>query len=251
MGYIDYPFIITLFSSVFIILLGVWVFLNNRKSTTNILFTFFCIFVSWWGLMNYLSINVSTDSMLSFIRLSVFTGIPHTILFYFFIKTFPYEKINLNKKWFYSVIFFTCMAMFLSLTPFMFSSLNIKDGVVTPIVEPGILLITFIILGGLILGIINFFKRYKGLKVKEDKKTWRLIGVGFFITLGLLVSVNFFGTIIFSDTSLIPISPLFVIPFIILIGYTILRHGALGIREITTDFFVIFFFTIFKLLFYF
>ena len=73
--------------------LGFVVFFSNRKSATNKTFFVFAIITGLWGLLNYLSYQVSNIAVAFwFLRLEIFLAVWHTLFIFNLFYIFPREK---------------------------------------------------------------------------------------------------------------------------------------------------------------
>ena len=231
-----------LFSSIFILSLGVLVWYHRRHSATNIIFLSFCFAVSLYTIINYLSFSAESTWALLLVRLTIFSAVPHTVLFFLFVRTFPSDVFNLDNRHLILILFLTLCAMILCVTPFVFKEIIIQSNGLppVPVVRGGMGIVMFVIVGGALLGIVEYFRKFKTLHDRFDRQHLKLIGSGFLITLILLIIFNLFGPVIFHVTTTIPFSPIFILPFILLSGYAVLRNNALGVKVIYTEFFVLF-----------
>lgn len=231
----SFDFQVAFLSAIATIGLGAVAWLHNRRSASHIIFIFFCIMVAAWDIANYVSLHASQEEALLWVRLTLFTAIPHSVLFFLFIHTFPNPRITLRPKYIYPIILVTFAALAVSLTPLLFSKVYFENGRPIPVVGPGMILVAGVIIGGVLLGGGFLWKRLRLPQSSVEKRQWRFIAVGFALMFFLLIVFNLLATIFFQNTSLIPLSPLFLLPFVLLTTYAIVRHGFLDIKLIATE----------------
>ena len=218
------------------LILGFVIFFGDSKSHTNKLFFAQTIVLSVWSLVNYLSYRVTNpQDALLLVRLVLFFAVPNSIIFFFLVHTFPSAKIT-AKPWVVKLlIVFTCITMILTLTPFVFSGVNIiSGGAPEPIVAPGILL--FFITAVLSIPVSLFLLIKKFMKAKDETRPpLRLLLIGVVIMFASIVLFDFVLPTIFHNTRFIPLSAVFTFPFVAFTAYAIVKHHLLNIKVITTE----------------
>lgn len=224
----------TLISSFSIFFLGIIVYFHNRKSVTNILFFFISLSTVAWAIANFFSLTVSSEEILLWIRLVLFFAVPHTVLFFAFIYNFPHERLVFNKKTFSAILFLLLITMVATISPYVFSDVEIINDVVVP--QPGILmpLFAFVVLGSLVSALILMVRKYIAAQ-NTDKKRWRFMLIGTSLSYILLILTNFVFVILFQNTFFIIFGPLFMLPTFIGMSYAILRHQLLNIKAIAAE----------------
>jgi len=92
-------FLIGVFTSLTLIILGLFIFFKNRKSATNLCFTFLTFVLAGWTFINYFSLHSPTEELTLFwIRAVMFiTSFMGPALF-LLLYIFPKEKLKLKKK---------------------------------------------------------------------------------------------------------------------------------------------------------
>jgi signal transduction histidine kinase len=227
------------------ILLGLTVLIRNRKSATNILFFLLNIDIALWSVTNYFSLNpIMGVPVIIWMRLVMFLAIPQAVLFFLLIDTFPKTKICLSKPAFIGVIIASILAMGVAISPFLFTEIGIKNGISSPNPGPGMLLFVPVAIGSLIAGIVTLIKKY--VKSSGIEKTQLRFILGGVLTMFLLIiTFNFVLVVFFKNLNFISLSPLYTLPFVAMVTYSVIKHRFLDIglivaRSVTFAIIVIF-----------
>src|SRR4030042_6660973 len=132
-------FIVSLFTAISNIVLGLFVFFKNRKSATNILLFFLTIIIASWTITNYFSLNSPTPEFTLFwIRVVMFLVSPLGPVIFLLIHTFPRIELQIKKQWLIAIILLTVTTAMLAISPYMFTGIEIKQGNIAPVPGPGI-----------------------------------------------------------------------------------------------------------------
>lgn len=235
-------------------ILGFIVFLNNRNSITNQTFLFFSLLTIAYGGFNYVSYQVTKPELILWsLRLTIFFATWHAFSFFQLAYVFPIEKKQFLKK--YKFILFPLVGIIslFTLTPFVFSAIEIlgTEGQASQAKhEPGIALFgltaLLLVLSGIALLITKTIKA-KGV----EKNQFQLISAGTFITFAFLITFNLVLPAAFKNVSLIPLAPIFFLPFILFTAYAIVRYRFLNIKIVATEIltFILAVVTLFEVLF--
>jgi len=130
---------ISLITALVNLVLGLFTYLKNPKSSTNRLFAFLTLEVSLWAIANYLSLHsITADSTLFWIRMVMLISSPIGPAVYLLFRSFPHSHINLKKKYLYGIASLSILCCLLSISPFMFTSVNISNGNIQPTPGPAI-----------------------------------------------------------------------------------------------------------------
>lgn len=235
------------------LIIGILVFVNDRKSQTSIAFGFLNITLSAYLASNYFSIvTVPYEDKLFWVRMTMFFAVFLDTFLYLFIRFFPEKEVYLSKKENFFIAITTSVTAFITLTPFLFSGIEIPPGtnVPNPIVGPGMaifLLSALYYIGGSIFIILKkFFQESDILRRKHLRSI--LFGAG--ITFTSFIVFNLFFTIVYKDAYFVNLTPLFTTVFIIFSGYAILRQGMFNVKIIATELliFSLWFFILFRTL---
>ena len=218
------------------LVLGGIVFYRIRKSASGILFVLLSLNFTVWSIVNYFSLNPPVQGeTLWWVRLVLSTAAPQAVLFALLMHTFPASHIQLKKRWIVTSIVVLGMQIILSVSPYVFTGLKMVGGKFSPIVGWGMIIYMSIMVFFFALGIFWLIQKFLKTPEKERRNLF-IILFGFVSMIVLLLVFLLFAVVFFDNTTFIPISPLFVLPFIVSTGYTLTRQEFLHIRLIATEF---------------
>ena len=224
-------------------ILGFVVFFNNRNSITNRMFLIFSIITIIYGSFNYISYQLSSPPLiLWFLRLTIFFAVWHAFSFFQLFYVFPEEQMKFSKMHRFFFIPLIILTSLLTLTPFVFSGISqvASSGAVTnPERGNGIILFGLVVVTSVIGGIYFLVKKTLHSSAKE-KKRFLIVLTGVLLTFSFLILFNFILPVIFNNLRFLPLTPLFIFPFIICMAYTILRFQFLNIKVISSEILVFF-----------
>src|SRR6185295_4354843 len=205
------------------LILGFIIAFSQRKSITGKLFLALTITISIWSVVNYISYSVTDKQVaLWLVRMVMFFAALMGALFLLLIDAFPGEKLRMKKEYVFFLIFITALTMILSLTPLMFSDVNLKVGQApSPVIGIGIISFIFMPVLAIVLGVIILVKRTLKLTGIE-KNQYRYLLAGVLTMFSLILILDFILPTFFSNTRFIPLSALFTLPFISLTAYAII-----------------------------
>src|SRR3989344_3535228 len=90
---------LSLFTAVTNLILGLFTYYKNPKSSTNRLLAFLDAQISVWAILNYLSLHAPTEAATLFwIRIDMLPGAPMGPTLYLLANTFPGRKINISRS---------------------------------------------------------------------------------------------------------------------------------------------------------
>lgn len=219
------------------VILGFAVFFTDVKSISNRIFLGLALATSVWGSLNYFSYQPN-DPYVSFLFLR--WAIFFAVISSFFTFTFSYVFPSTQKQfpgWFrWRVLPVVATAALATLTPFVFRGISTTapDGHVTGVdVAPGLFLfaltIIFLNIGSLLFLIGKLMSAQTGRKM-----VFRIILMGMFVMLALVVVFNLILPAFFENTRFIPFGALFLFPFIAMTSYAVLRHKLFNIKVTST-----------------
>ncbi len=219
-----------------ITILGFVVFFNNHKSVTNRLFLLFTLASSLWGVANYISYKLSDPVFGALaVRLVMFFAVYQAAVFFLLTYIFPKDKFVFPKwiKYFYLPLVLLVSAT--TLTPLMYSDVIIKEGSTPqPVPAAGMGLFAVVAVSSVLAGLFILFKRIFRTKGTE-KLQFVFLLLGVLLMFGLILVFNFFSTTLFGDSSFVPLSGIFMLPFVLFTFYAISRHELLDIKIFGTE----------------
>jgi len=220
-----------------ITILGFVVFLRNQKSITNQTFFLFALIASLYTTLNFFSYQTSNPgTALWLLRFVIFLATLYSYLLFQLFYTFPKQKIKFSKFYKYILIPIVLLVAILTLTPFVFTGIKelTEHGVPVAKLAPGAaafgLASAYLVIGGLV---ILFRKTIKAAGI--ERKQFEFVLAGALITYLFIIVFNLILPLAFDNTALIPLAPLFTLPFIIFTTYAILRFQLLNIKVIATE----------------
>lgn len=217
------------------LLLGIYVFISGKRKPENRNFSFLILSGALWIFTNFMA-DISLEEMwnLFWSRASLVGPIMAAYFFYRFSLVFP--KIKKTRKiyrWAISII--ALSLIFLSPTKLNISYVYLEKEAFQ--IKPGILYIPFFIyfVSVVILSLFSLFRGYRGFKIVEKIRV-RLIGVGIGISALFGLSANLILPLL-NNTKFVSFGPHFILFFILLTSYAILKQGLFDIKIIATELF--------------
>ena len=218
-------------------ILGSVVYFNNTKSTTSQTFLGFCLLTIFWGSLNYLSYNIHTPELAFWLlRVSIFAATWHAFLLFQLLYVFPQESFkfpNLYEKLLIPLVAVTALLNFTPLTFNHISEVSDNGRIIKIANGPGIILFSLVILGLIIVGIYVFLKKIR--KGSLSPKQVKPITIGIILTFALILTFNFIFPAFLNNPSFIPLGALFIFPFIVGASYSIIKHGLMNVKVISTE----------------
>lgn len=224
-------------ASAIIVILGFIVYFNNKESITNRTFLYFSLAATFWGVINYLNYQFTSEVIvLWLLRFVIFSAVWYCFFLFQFFYVFPEEKI-IFPKWFkFFLLPVVIFASILNLTPFVFSGIAelAPVGTVSKAVhEPGLYFFIFVVIclvvGSIFLLVKKIFK-----SDKLERTQYIIVGIGTFITFSLHIIFNMLLPAIFLNVSFIPLGAIFTFPFALFTSYAIIRHKLFNVRVMGT-----------------
>jgi signal transduction histidine kinase len=220
--------------------LSIWIFLQNKKSWTNRLFSLLVFFLTVYLVVNtqlYTFTDYSTRLFLG--RFIMANGAVINLLVFFFLSAFPGEGFTVSKKVYIPLIIVTLLLFGAAFTNLIFESIQVSsDNVVTPV--PGILLPVFGLhtVGLILWGLVNVVrKRRKTSGIDRVRINYVFFAVAtlFF----LIVTFNFFLPVVLQYGNFVPFLPIYILIFLGIVAYSIVRHRLFGLRVLATQIFTV------------
>jgi len=209
------------------------VYFYGKKNINQIFFVLLVLSLTFWGVNNFFSVQVTNSNVIFLIRGVMFFATPQTLLLYLFVSTFPNNSLHFN-KWLRILVYAAPFMMMLNFTPFIFSHVEIVTNEVKAI--PGILM-PFLGMYIFLFAILSFYtivKKYRHANGLE-KIQWRIISIGLFLTFALMLSLNYLLVIFASNTNFIKFGHLYHLPIIIGFSYALIKHKMMDIKLIVSQ----------------
>ncbi len=234
MSTLELRLLILIFTVVINLLLATFVYSNNPKSATNIIFGWLAIVTSLWLGDVYLSVDPKFLShALLWIRVSIVFAIPQIALFYLLANTMPNRTIELSKSRQKLLLVVSLLLIGDAFSPLIFKKVEIIHNSAQATAGPGML---FFIIFALSLSILSVKALYNKLKNSQgySKEQFRYVVIGIMLMLGLLFFTVLIPVAIFKNNTFVPFVPLYTIIFLGLTTYSIVAHKLFDIRAAVT-----------------
>jgi signal transduction histidine kinase len=214
-------------------LLGVIILISGPRSATNRAFSYFAGVTVCWSIVNYAYYQLPAgETALLILRLVVFFATLHAFTFLNFAMIFPKEKYHSSRWYRFVLLPLTIVISILTLTPYVFKNINAVSGTgsISGVVNgPAIPFFGLYVLSVISSGI--FILARKSWKAeKSQRKPYKMLLIGIVLTFLLLLGFNFFIPAIFNNPEFIPFGALFLLPFVIASGLSILRYRLFNIK---------------------
>lgn len=212
------------------ILLGLFVYLRNRRSATPLLFFLLTLDISLWSAANYLTLQY-TDllTVLYWTRIVMALAVPQAILFFLLIYTLPSTRISMPASRLGALMVLGIITMGLCVSPFLFPSIIFVDGTPSPTPGPAMPLFVLVAVGSVLAGVWTLIRRLRFSK-GILRSQLQAIGLGVVVMFTLIIFFNFVLVVLFQESSFVSFSPLYTLPFVAATAYAIIRHKFLDIR---------------------
>lgn len=212
------------------IILSLFVLQRGHKNLTNILFFFLGISTLAWAIANYLTVVfLDSEGLISLVRIILFCVVIQNSFFYLFGRTFPEKSWPHSKKGLVVYGLFTLAAALATLSPYVFTSVEIKDGLPVTQAGPGILV--FIAHAAFSIGMAfkSFAKKLKSSR-GTVKNQLQLLLIASFLNWVVVPITNFAITPLLKTTVFITIGPIYTLLFASIIAYAIVSQKLFDIR---------------------
>ncbi|MEK7630938.1 MAG: ATP-binding protein [Patescibacteria group bacterium] len=225
--------------SIAIAILGIVVFVNNRKSITNRIFLLFTLLTIVYATFNFMSNQDGWSSLyiLWFLRLTLFFAVWHAFSIFYLFLVFPNEAQKIPPIYKYIFWPITIIAAGLTLTPYVFEGLEHLpsiDQVAKGVQGPAFPVFGFVSLGLVLAALVVLFKKARRA-VGLERTQYKLIFFGTVITFSLVLTFNLILPTVYEILVFIPFVPLFFFPFIIFTSYAIIKYRLLDVKVIATE----------------
>lgn len=212
--------------------LGFIVYTRNRKSDVNRAVGALAVSMALWSVATYFSLHPVFFSQIFWVRtvLSMAALLCMFVLVSFIV--FPNKRAAQYPQIKKFIVPYALFVMVWVQTPFVFSSLQESpNGSVAPIVAPGIILFTALVVGYIAAAIILLVRRYrKADRSMKNQIRPVLFGVG--LTFILLLITNFVLVSFLKNTTLLSFGPDITLIFLASLTYAILKHHLFDIRPV-------------------
>ena len=234
MNFLTIYTLLPLTSAILFLLLGLFVYLNNRKSIINITFFLLCFVTFWWQFSWFILFNTQNETLASYLVKIGYMGIIFIPIFFFhFFISFLKEVVKKIDKYLLYLSYFLAIVfefflintnLFISGFYQYFWGFYPKAGILHPLY---LFLLTILAVRGLYL-LISSIKRkvftgYKHLQVK-------------YLLLALIIYISAASDFLANyGVEFYPLGPIFVLGFLGISALAILKYHLFEIRVILTE----------------
>lgn len=223
--------IILILSVILNLLLGLFVYIKNPKSTTHRLFFAMTAGFVGFTVVNFFSLYPVVFSQLTWIRLDLLCGALISLFAYLTFDVFPGAKFNTKSAFRRFVVFYSLLVAALTQSPLVFSRLDVSGGSPQPVPGPAIPLFALQQLGLLLLAFTLLLRKAKKSRGIE-KEQYKYIITGLVVALSFIILFNLILVQVFKVTVFVPFSPIGIVLFTGAFSYAIVRHRLLDIRAV-------------------
>ncbi len=242
-----YSGFVTLESQVFVaiiianIVMGIMVWLYAaRGSISRYVFLFFIAAQILWLTTNYLLFAGGEKHFLFLTRLTVFFATFHAFFFFLFVYTYLEQAQILKQKFVIASSVFGAFAALLTLSPYVFSHYLVDaSGQLVP--QPGPAIPVFGLFVGLCV-LTSFYTLFKKFRTADGvkKKLFKYLSAGVVLTFVLILAFSFLNVVFFDNISTVRFGHIYTLPFMLMTGYVMIRHGFLNLKPILAEAAIIF-----------
>ena len=213
-------------------LMGLVVYLRNRKSATNILFFLFNIDIVLWSIANHLAFQTRDIlSVLYWTRIVMALAVPQAMIFFLLIHTLPSDKIRLPIRLLVPYVILGISTVVICVGPWLFPSLIYVNNTPSPTPGPAMPLFILVAVGSVIAGIVTLIRKVIAARGIVRMQLQIMI-IGIICMFAFILFFNFILVVVFSNSTYVSISSLYTLPFIAATGYAIIKHKFFDIRPI-------------------
>lgn len=214
------------------IIVSLFVFIRGRRNLSYFLFFLIGITSLCWAITNYITVVLlNSNDLLFYVRLILFFVVLQNTCFYLFAKAFPDSSWMHSNKRLILYLGYSSLAALMTISPYVFTSVRVNDGLVATEAGPGILL--FIIHAAFSIG-AAFKSLYKKLKTATGiyKNQLRILFFASFLIWVVVPITNFVITPLIKTTFFILWSPIYTLLFASIVAYAIVAQRLFDIKAI-------------------
>jgi signal transduction histidine kinase len=211
------------------------VYVSNRKSATNIIFSLLAIFTTPWVLANY-AVGLSSvfDVSLYIHRLGITFAALMSACFLMLAHTLPGDSLKMKKAYVYVIVLLTAGMVVLNMSPYAFMGVVVTNGVSNPVAGPGLIPFSLISTIFSILAVYVLIRKYIGASGNE-KKQIGLVLTGIISMLALIIGTVLVPLIVSGSLGLIALSPVYLLIFLGMTAYAITKYALFNIKVLVTE----------------
>lgn len=215
--------------------LALLVYMSNRRSATNRVFSLLSFFTILWLIVTYIvRLPQFSNASLVLHRLGIFFAAPMSLLFFLLAHTIPAYTIQLSRRILYLVVGATLLMMVVNVSPYAFVNVHWSGNNLQP--QPGIGLIPFSILSTLfsILAVYWLIKKCGHFQGVARNQLW-LVLIGMLAMLTLIITTILIPIIVFNSTQFLTLTPIYTIIFLGMTAYAIIKYQLFNIKVLVAQ----------------
>lgn len=223
-----------LFTGLVQFVLALFVYTKSNKSLTHVIFSMIAISEIGWIMANFLTIQSNSFfGIILPLRLILFFVVMQNTLFYLFARVFPDRSWKGSTRRLKSYLIVSALVAGLTLSPFVFASAEVSNGIASS--SPGPAILVFILHA--FLSILFAFRIL--LAKRRDSKGYlrnqlNLLLLASAVTWIFVPITNFAITQFYETQIFVKISPIYTFIFAAIIAYTIVSQKLFDIKAIAT-----------------
>jgi signal transduction histidine kinase len=212
------------------LILSLFIFFRARNNLSNQLFFLIGVTMLGWALSDFFSVQyLHSENVVYFARLVLFFVVLQNAFFYMFARTFPEHFWKHSKSWLLAYWLFTIAVAAITLSHFVFRTVDIREG--RAVTEVGPVIVLFLIHAVLstviaIRALLRKMKRSTGV----IKRQIQIILIGAFLVWIVVPITNFGITQAVGTTIFTKYAPLYTLAFSSIIAYAIVAKKLFDIK---------------------
>ncbi len=207
--------------------LGLTVYIKDPRSVTNRLFLFLTLSFTTWSVANFISVNPVFFDQIIWVRIVIALAALLCLSVFLTFTVYPSRVLVGSAKVRKVAVAATLGVMALALSPFVFRVGASGEP------EPyfGIPFFMALVVSLLAGGLYNLIRKYQKSHGQERKQL-KLVIAGLISTFSLILISNFLMVIIFNNTSLVTLGSAYMLLFIAVLAYGIIKQKLFNIRSV-------------------
>ncbi|MBF8281052.1 MAG: Histidine kinase protein [Candidatus Magasanikbacteria bacterium] len=232
MGFLNVAQFILIFSVGAIIGVALFVYRNNQKNASNVVFSLLSLVIAVWLVIMYLAVNPTLNLFWS--RLTLFNATLMNALFYLLARTIPSAQIPLRRRTLWIMIFVTLAVMIFSGSKYGFTGVAIIKGNAEVTPGPGMLIFALFTTVVYVAGLIELVRKMRATDGSIAAQM-RIVLIGFGAMVGLLITTVMIPVAVFHTRFFVPFAPLYTLIFLMATAYAILQYRLFNIKVVATQ----------------
>ena len=214
--------------------LAVLVYKNKPTSATNRIFVTLSFVISLWLVVMNMAISPSFYShALLLTRTTVFLATPMSLFFFVLSHTLPSPKLLLSRKVCIALFISTVFVMLLTLSPFVFTDVQVVNGALVQYTGPGMVFFSIFTTFFSVAAIVVLISKMRK-SIGVEKSQVQFVFLGIVLMLSLIITTIMIPVMLFQNDVFVPFAPLYALTFLGMTGYAIFKHGLFDVKVIIT-----------------